>query len=141
MSTWQAHRLYWWAKNNWPLFFKNKTKPPKTNASLISLWRLQFLFLSLILFEKVLRLYFSFFHSFRLFLPHENDDYGFFLSEVVEKIRPHRQPWKQPSGDFLSPKCNLCKILKLYLGISIIRWCPWRHNILNTNLKKLHLST
>lgn len=27
-----------------------------------------------------------------LFFPHETDNYGFFLSEVVEKIRPHGQP-------------------------------------------------
>lgn len=73
-------------------------------ASLISLWRLQILFLSLILFVEVSQPYFSFFHSFRLFFSHETDDYDFFLSEVVEKIRPREQTWTQAAGDFLSPE-------------------------------------
>lgn len=67
---------------------KKKTQTTTRSASLISLWRLQILFLSLILFVEVSRPYFSSFHSFRLFFPHETDDYGFFLSEVVEEIRP-----------------------------------------------------
>lgn len=95
-----------------PIIKYNNNKKKKTSASLFSLWRLQILFLSLILFVEVLRPYFSFFHYFRLFLPHETDDYGFFLSEVVEKIRPRGQPWTQAAEDFLSPKCDWSKILK-----------------------------